>query len=40
MQREVIHYLGYNFVANLLLKLDTDDAVHVIEDLDKMMKRT
>ena len=34
MREEVIHYLGYNFVANLLLKLDTDDAVHVIEDLE------
>ena len=34
VREEVIHYLGYNFVANLLLKLDTDDAVHVIEDLE------
>ena len=34
VREEVIHYLGYNFVANLILKLDTDDAVHVIEDLE------
>ena len=33
VREEVINYLGYNFVANILPKLETDDAVHVIEDL-------
>ncbi|MEC7734801.1 MAG: magnesium transporter [Pseudomonadota bacterium] len=33
VREEVIKYLGYNFVANILPKLETDDAVHVIEDL-------
>ena len=33
IREEIIKYLGYNFVANLLPGLETDDAVHVIEDL-------
>ena len=33
VREEIIKYLGYNFVANLLPELETDDAVHVIEDL-------
>ena len=34
VREEIIHYLGYNFVADLIPKLETDDAVHVIEDLE------
>ena len=33
VREEIIKYLGYNFVANLLPELETDDAVHIIEDL-------
>ena len=38
VREEIIKYLGYNFVANLLPELETDDAVHVIEDLKEEEK--
>ncbi|MEC9414406.1 MAG: magnesium transporter [Pseudomonadota bacterium] len=38
VREEIIIYLGYNFVANLLPELETDDAVHVIEDLKEEEK--
>ena len=34
VREEIIHYLGYNFVADIIPRLRTDDAVHVIEDLE------
>ena len=38
VREEIIKYLGYNFVANLLPELETGDAVHVIEDLKEEEK--
>ena len=38
VREEIIKYLGYNFVANLLPELESDDAVHVIEDLKEEEK--
>ena len=34
IKEEIIHYLGYNLVADIIPRLKTDDAVHVIEDLE------
>ena len=38
VREEIIHYLGYNFIADLIPRLRTDDAVHVIEDLEENEK--
>ena len=35
LREEVINYLGPTHVAEFLQKLETDDAVHVIEDLEE-----
>ena len=38
VREEIIHYLGYNFIADIIPRLRTDDAVHVIEDLEENEK--
>ncbi len=38
VREEIIHYLGFNFIADIIPRLRTDDAVHVIEDLEENEK--
>ena len=35
IREEVINLLGHSYVAEALQKLETDDAIHVIEDLEE-----